>query len=40
LPAAVGDALSEVRAASVWTSSLPGGHGAAREFCELLLRGR
>lgn len=40
LPAAVGDALAEVRAASLWTSTLPGGHGAAREFCELLLRGR
>jgi 3-deoxy-D-manno-octulosonate 8-phosphate phosphatase (KDO 8-P phosphatase) len=40
LPAAVADALAEVRAASLWTSTLPGGHGAAREFCELLLRGR
>lgn len=40
LPAAVADASAEVRAASLWTSTLPGGRGAAREFCELLLRGR
>jgi 3-deoxy-D-manno-octulosonate 8-phosphate phosphatase (KDO 8-P phosphatase) len=40
LPAAVADAHPEVRAASLWTSSLPGGRGAVREFCEFLLGAR
>lgn len=40
LPAAVADAHPEAQAAAVWVSTLPGGHGAVREFCELLLRAR
>jgi 3-deoxy-D-manno-octulosonate 8-phosphate phosphatase (KDO 8-P phosphatase) len=40
LPATVADAHPEVQAACMWTSTWPGGNGAVREFCELLLRGR
>jgi 3-deoxy-D-manno-octulosonate 8-phosphate phosphatase (KDO 8-P phosphatase) len=37
LPGAVADAHPDVRAAGVWVSTLPGGFGAVREFCEMLL---
>jgi 3-deoxy-D-manno-octulosonate 8-phosphate phosphatase (KDO 8-P phosphatase) len=37
LPAAVADAHPDVRAAGVWVSTQPGGCGAVREFCEMLL---
>ena len=40
LPAAVADAHPEARAQALWVSSLPGGSGAVREFCELLLEAR
>ncbi len=40
LPAAVANAVPEVRAAAVWQSSRPGGGGAVREFAEALLRAR
>jgi 3-deoxy-D-manno-octulosonate 8-phosphate phosphatase (KDO 8-P phosphatase) len=32
------DAVPEVRAAAHWVCGAPGGHGAVRELCELLLR--
>lgn len=40
LPASVADAHADARAASAWVSTRPGGHGAVREFCELLLGAR
>lgn len=40
LPAAVSDAAPEVRGRAVWRSTVPGGHGAVREFAEALLRSR
>jgi len=40
LPAAVADAHREARAAAAWVSTQPGGRGAVREFCELLLEAR
>lgn len=40
LPAAVEDAHPDVRAAAVWVSTQPGGFGAVREFCEMLLGAR
>lgn len=40
LPASVADAHAEVRAASTWVSTQPGGRGAVREFCEFLLGAR
>ena len=40
LAGAVADAHPDARAASAWVSTLPGGHGAVREFCELLLKAR
>lgn len=40
LPAAVADAHPEVRAAGLWVSTQPGGRGAVREFCEMLLEAR
>ncbi|HRP34282.1 MAG TPA: HAD hydrolase family protein [Gammaproteobacteria bacterium] len=40
LPAAVADAHPEVLAAAAWTTSLPGGRGAVREFCDFLLGAR
>lgn len=36
----VADAVPEVRSAADWTSSLPGGAGAVREACELLIAAR
>jgi 3-deoxy-D-manno-octulosonate 8-phosphate phosphatase (KDO 8-P phosphatase) len=40
LPAAVADAVPEVRDRADWVGERPGGSGAAREFVEALLRGR
>jgi 3-deoxy-D-manno-octulosonate 8-phosphate phosphatase (KDO 8-P phosphatase) len=40
LPAAVANAVPEVRAIARWTSVRPGGSGAVREFAEALLRAR
>ena len=40
LPAAVANAVSEVRALARWQTERTGGRGAAREFCEALLRAR
>lgn len=40
LPVAVANAASEIRAAARWTTSVPGGQGAAREFAEALLTAR
>lgn len=40
LPAAVADAHPRVRAAAAYVTTLPGGRGAARELCELILRAR
>jgi 3-deoxy-D-manno-octulosonate 8-phosphate phosphatase (KDO 8-P phosphatase) len=37
---AVADADPRVRAAAHWTTSAPGGRGAVRELCELLLEAR
>jgi 3-deoxy-D-manno-octulosonate 8-phosphate phosphatase (KDO 8-P phosphatase) len=38
LAIAVADAAPEVRTAAQWVTSLPGGQGAVREVCELLLK--
>lgn len=38
LGAAVADAVPEVRAAAHWVTTLPGGKGAVREVCDLLLK--
>jgi len=38
LPIAVANAVAEVRAAAVWQTATPGGHGAVREIAETLLR--
>ncbi len=38
LAVAVADAVPEVMAAAHWVTSLPGGRGAAREVCDLLLK--
>ncbi len=40
LPAAVANAVPEVRGAAAWVGSTPGGHGAVREFVEALLSAR
>lgn len=40
LPAAVANAVPEVRARAAWRGSVPGGSGAVREFAEALLRAR
>lgn len=40
LSGAPADAAAEVRDRVDWVSALPGGRGAAREFIELVLRGR
>jgi YrbI family 3-deoxy-D-manno-octulosonate 8-phosphate phosphatase len=37
-PIAVNDALPEVRSVARWITSKPGGYGAVREVCDLLLR--
>ena len=38
LAVAVADAAPEVKAAAHWVTSLPGGKGAVREVCDLLLK--
>jgi 3-deoxy-D-manno-octulosonate 8-phosphate phosphatase (KDO 8-P phosphatase) len=38
LAVAVADAVPEVRAAAHWVTPLPGGQGAVREVCDLLLQ--
>lgn len=40
LPAAVANAVPEIRARAAWRGSVPGGQGALREFVEALLRAR
>lgn len=40
LPAAVGNATPEARAAALWQGRRHGGHGAVREFAEALLGAR
>lgn len=40
LPAAVADAVPEVRARAAWIGERPGGAAAVREFVEVLLRAR
>lgn len=40
LPAAVANAVPEVHAIARWHTTRQGGRGAAREFCEALLRAR
>lgn len=40
LPIAVANAVPEVRAVAVWCTGRAGGHGAAREVVEALLRAR
>lgn len=40
LALAVADAVPEVRAAADWVSAAPGGAGAVREACELLITAR
>jgi 3-deoxy-D-manno-octulosonate 8-phosphate phosphatase (KDO 8-P phosphatase) len=40
LPAAVADAHARVRAAAAYVTALPGGQGAARELCDLILQAR
>jgi 3-deoxy-D-manno-octulosonate 8-phosphate phosphatase (KDO 8-P phosphatase) len=40
LGVAVADAVPEVRAAAHWVTSLPGGTGAVREVCDLILKAR
>lgn len=39
-PAAVGDAIPEVREVADYVASKKGGEGAVREICELLLKGQ
>lgn len=40
VPAVVGNATQEVRDVAVWEGKCHGGHGAVREFCEAILKGR
>jgi 3-deoxy-D-manno-octulosonate 8-phosphate phosphatase (KDO 8-P phosphatase) len=40
LPAVVGNASADARAAALWTGTRQGGHGAVREFAEALLHAR
>lgn len=40
VPAVVANATPEAREAAVWQGRRAGGHGAVREFCEAILRGR
>ncbi len=40
LAVAVADAVPEVLAAAHWVTSLPGGRGAVREVCDLLIKAR
>jgi len=38
LPIAVNDAVPEVKAFAKWHTELPGGHGAVREVCDLIMQ--
>ena len=38
LAVAVADAVAEVKAAAHWVTTLPGGQGAVREVCDLILK--
>ncbi len=40
LPAAVANAVPAIREIALWVTERPGGHGAAREFCDALLKAR
>jgi 3-deoxy-D-manno-octulosonate 8-phosphate phosphatase (KDO 8-P phosphatase) len=40
LAVAVADAVPETKAAAHWVTSLPGGRGAVREVCDLILKAR
>ena len=40
LAVAVADAVPEVLAAAHWVTSLPGGRGAVRQVCDLLIKAR
>lgn len=40
VPAVVGNAKEEVRKVALWQGKRHGGHGAVREFCEAILKGR
>ncbi|NNF28608.1 MAG: HAD hydrolase family protein, partial [Gemmatimonadetes bacterium] len=40
LPAAVRNAVPEIVEVALWKGTRAGGHGAAREFSEAILRGR
>lgn len=40
LAVAVADAVPEVKDAAHWVTSLPGGQGAVREVCDLILKAR
>lgn len=40
LAVAVADAVPEVKAAAHWLTTLPGGRGAVREVCDLILKAR
>ncbi len=40
LPCAVGNACQEIKDVAQWVSGRRGGHGAARQFCETLLKSR
>ena len=40
LAVAVADAVPEVLAVAHWVTSLPGGHGAVRQVCDLLIKAR
>jgi len=38
LPVAVANACEEVKASAVWVTSIPGGRGAVRQVCEIILK--
>ncbi len=40
LPAAVSDAHPDLLPHAAWTTTRPGGHGAVREFCDMLISAR
>jgi 3-deoxy-D-manno-octulosonate 8-phosphate phosphatase (KDO 8-P phosphatase) len=40
LPAAVSNGVARIVRTASWVSTRPGGHGAAREFCDALLQAR
>lgn len=40
VPAVVANATAEAQKAAIWQGKSRGGHGAVREFCEAILKGR